>query len=517
MSRKTSFVVLFSLLIANLTLWSPLLSARQASEFDHVDLLVNAYHEITSMYVEKPDGDKLSEAAVRAMLKTLDDPHSSYFNEEEIKGFNKNVHGEFSGIGAEVEIHNNMLRIVSPLQDSPAWNAGVQAGDIVLTVDGDSTKGLSISECIQRLTGKSGTKVTIRVKHLSGEEKDITITRARIVVQTVQGWRREADSRWDFMLDDKNKVGYVRLSQFTAATPKALFEALDDLQNKGVKGLIIDVRFNPGGLLGAAAQISNKFLKRGDVIVSTKGRTVPERMIRANGEQAFPADIPIVIITNEASASASEILAGALGDNGRAKIVGTRTFGKGSVQQVKKLEAGGAIKLTNAYYYLPKGENIHRKPKADKWGVDPDDGYYVPMTGKEMQEMVTARRESTGPNSKLKDIKQVTVKWLNDDMKDPQLAAALDTMIAKVKDGDWKKVGKSGADDLARLGRLETLERQREFLTESLDKVEQEITRLRAGGDLEAKKDGDPAAGDASAKKDDAGNDADKKNAVKAE
>ena len=482
MKQQIGVLALALVLAASLSSFTPDVYAKRATDFEQVELLIDAYHEIVNDFVDKPDADKLTESAVRSMIETLDDPHSAFFNEEEIKGFNKQVQGEFSGIGAEVEMHNDLLRIVSPLQDSPAWNAGIQPGDIVLTIDGASTKGLRIGECIEKLTGPVGTKVTIRVRHTTGQEVELTITRAKITVRTVQGWARRDDNRWDHMLDGANKVGYVRLAQFTTGSTDDVAEALESLKKQGVRGVILDLRFNPGGLLPTAIAISNKFLKKGDKIVSTKGRTVPERTALADGQNTFPAEVPLVVLVNEASASASEILAGALAENGRAKIVGTRSFGKGSVQQVKRLESGGgAIKLTNAYYYLPSGRNLHRKPGATQWGVDPDDGFYVPMSGQEIQDMVRIRREVTGPENKLAQVKGITPQWITQELKDPQLAAGLTAVLGKLATGDWPKVGKSGADELARLGRLELLERQRDFLNESLKKVEEEIRKSREG------------------------------------
>lgn len=479
MSKRISIIVLGALLVANVVMWAPAVRARRANEFTQVELMVDAYHEIVSDFVEEPDQEKITEAAVRAMLDSLDDPHSMYFNPEEVKGFNKQVQGSFSGIGAEVDIHNDRLRIVSPLEDSPAWRSGVIAGDIVLEVDGRDTKGLKINDCIKFLTGPAGTDVTIKVRHRSGDEEVIKITRARIKVQTVRGWRRRADNQWDHMIDTENKIGYIRLTQFTGTTADKLFEVMDNLEKEGVKGLILDMRFNPGGLLDSAAKICNRFLDKGQRIVSTRGRNVPERVLNADGQKIFPKDIPVAILVNGSSASASEIVSGALQDNGRGKVFGTRTFGKGSVQQVKRLESGqGAIKLTSAYYYLPSGRNIQRKGKAKSWGVDPEDGFQVPMTPEQITEMVKVRRESTGPENKLNEVTRADAEWVENDLKDIQLAAAMRSMLGKLKDGKWTKVGKSGADEIAADATRANLIRQRDFLKEGLAKVEKELASL---------------------------------------
>ncbi len=275
--KKRLYIILFvTLLVAvTLTVVNDTL-ARFSSAYAQIDLLADIRHEIVASYVEEPDQTDMIEAAVRGMIDSLDDPYTVFLSPDEIDTFEKHVHGSFSGIGAVVHIDKDQgrLGIVSPLEDSPAWEAGVQAGDIVLEIDGEDTKGLNINECVNRLTGPVGTEVTIKVRHPSEEEESITITRAQINIQTVKGFRRDADQHWDFMFDPAHGIAYLRITHFTDHTADAVREALDQILAAGAKGLILDVRFNAGGLLPSVVQIAVMFLPAGLVIVSVMGRAV---------------------------------------------------------------------------------------------------------------------------------------------------------------------------------------------------------------------------------------------------
>ena len=453
------------------------------SVFDQIDLLVDVRHEIVSNYVEEPDEKKMVEIAVRGMVASLGDRYTVFLTPEELEPFDKQIRGSFSGIGAEIDLHDNRLRIVSPLEDSPAWQSGVMAGDMVLEIDGETTEGITIAEAVKRLTGPEGTTVVIKVRHESGQEADITITRAQINVQTVRGFRRDADNHWDYMLDPVHGVGYLRVTQFTQKTADGVGQALDQLAAQGARGLILDLRFNPGGLLESAAAVSDFFLDAGKRIVSVKGRVVSERVMTATDKTTI-APIPLVVLANEASASASEIVTGALSDNERAVFIGTRTFGKGSVQQVKMLETGlGALKMTHAYYYLPNGRNIHRRKDDEVWGVDPADGFCVSMTAQEVKKMIEVRRDSNllraeGQGESVGVPGDITPEWIEAEMADLQLAAGLRAVGGKLETGDWPAVGASGADELVRLSRRENLKRQRDMLTERLDLVNDELAKL---------------------------------------
>lgn len=454
--------------------------ARKTNVFDQIELLVDIRHEIVNEYVEEPDQTRMTEQAVKGMVEALEDPYTVYLPPSEVSDFEKQVRATFSGIGAEVDQNENRPRIVTPLEGSPAWKAGVLAGDIILEIDGTSTLNMKISDAVKRLTGPEGTQVAIKVRHENGEEKTFNITRARINVQTVKGLRRNADLHWDFMIDPQQKIGYARLSQFSDNTADELKAALDGLVAQGVKGLILDVRFDPGGLLEAAAEISDLFLKSGQRIVSIKGRRVPERVIEAKTDNSPLEQIPIVILANEASASAAEILTGALSDNERAVFIGTRTFGKGSVQQVKMLDSGeGALKITNAYYYLPNGRNIHRREKSDVWGVDPKDGFYVPMGTEQIRKMIEKRRDADvlrKGNSATQPT--ITPEWIESELADPQLAAALRAVSGKLQSNQWPKVGQSNVAALVKINEKQKLIKRRETIETALSEVNKSLARL---------------------------------------
>ncbi len=457
--------------------------ARQNSVWSHLDLLVDVRHEILNGYVEEPDQDAMVEAAVRGMIDSLNDPYTQYLPKDELEGFERHVRGSFSGIGAEVSTAEGRLKIITPLEDSPAWNAGVMAGDTILEIDGTSTLDMDVRDAVKLLTGERGTDVTIKVRRESGEEADITITRDTINIQTVRGFRRDRNQDYDYMMDDANRIGYIRVTQFSEPTVEQLRPIVEQLIAEGAQGLILDVRFDPGGLLSAAVAIADMFLPEGKTVVSIKGRNVPEQ-VYATTDDTIALDIPIVIIANEASASASEILTGALSDNGRALFVGARTFGKGSVQQVKMLDSElGALKITNAYYYLPSGRNIHRREGEDTWGVDPSPGAYVSMTPEEVSEMITVRREGdkllrTNGNH---DDETITPAWLEEELKDPQLAAAHRAILGKIETGDWPAVGGDNAEELIKQTKRANLQKRIELLRESLTKAEEELDKLENG------------------------------------
>ena len=453
-------------------------AAKQAETYKQFDLLVDIRHELVENYVEAPDQLELVEAAVQGMVDSLDDPYTVFVPAEHVEQFSDRLTGSFSGIGAQIDMHEGRPRISTPLEDSPAWNSGIMAGDIILEVDGVSTQDQDQMDIIERIKGEAGTDVVLKVRRETGEELDITVTRAEIKVKTVRGARRTADQSFDFMLDPENKIGYVRLSQFTDQTVRELREALIELNELGAKGLILDVRFDPGGLLESAWQVSDMFLTEGQRIVSTKGRKWKEQIFDSTEDTIMP-DTPLVVLANEASASASEVVTGALSDNKRALFVGTRTFGKGSVQQVRGLESGmGALKLTGAYYYLPSGRNIHKKPDAEVWGVDPDEGCYVPMTFEQYEKMLNLRREADTIRAENghEDGVTVTPEYIENDLLDPQLAAALRAVLGKIETGTWPKVGLANADELVRLRERQLLERRRDLLLEELDRVESELS-----------------------------------------
>ncbi len=464
--------------------------ARRTGAFEQIDLLADIRHLIVSGFVEEPDQEQMIESAVRGMVESLNDPYTIFLDLDELEPFDRQVHGSFSGIGAEVTIDPDLkrLKIVSPLEDSPAWDAGIMAGDIILEIEGVSTFEMSLPKAVKQLTGKEGTPVEIVIQHESGEVRKLTIIRQRINIQTVRGLRRGADNHWVFMLNPDQGIGYIRITQFTTKTAGELRAALDQLRDRQMRGLILDVRFNPGGLLESAVEVSDMFLDGGKQIVSVKGRVVPEHVQKSDSPDTIP-NIPIVVLANEASASAAEIVTGALSDNGRAKFIGARTYGKGSVQQVRKLDNDlGALKITYAYYYLPSGRNIHRREDAEVWGVDPDDGFYVPMTFEQARQMIQIRRDGDvlRPDNGDAQALEVTPEWLENELADPQLAAAVRALIGKLESGLWPTVGQAGIDQIIKQTQRRNLTHQRQRLMDRLDLINDKLAELDRAQEGEA-------------------------------
>jgi carboxyl-terminal processing protease len=359
-------------------------------------LFVDAVEQVEANYVRPVNRRELLESALRGMLHELD-PHSQFITETEWKSFRKQIEGRYGGIGIQVEIDNDSerLKVLAPLVGSPAYAAGVLPSDLILEIDGQTTEGMDSDKAVEVLTGRIGTPVKLTVRH-EGDNKieTLSMNRAIIDVPSVLGDVRKADDSWDYMLDHDKKIGYVRITSFIQTTPDELKHALDELKDEGMKGLILDLRDDPGGLLSAAVEVCDLFID-GGTIVSTKGRNTPTKTHEAKKDGEF-VDFPMVVMVNQGSASAAEIVSACLQDHKRAKVVGHRSYGKGSVQNIIELEGGNSIlKLTVASYYRPSGKNIHRFKNAketDEWGVTPDKGLEVKLTPREYFAYSQARR-----------------------------------------------------------------------------------------------------------------------------
>ena len=303
------------------------------------------------------------------------DRFSSMIWPSDVDDFQKQTMGHFCGVGIQITKEDGEpLKVVTPLAGSPAYRAGIRTNDLIVAVDGRPTEKSSIDKLVKRITGKQGTKVVLRIKRVGLlKPLEISIIREQIHIRTVKGWRRKPNGGWDYVIDPEDGIGYIRISQFTDQTPTHTALALSEMRREGVRSVIVDLRFNPGGLLRAATHVANEFLDGGR-IVSTRGlQTRPAEINAQTSGRFLPENGRVVVLINQASASASEILSGAIKDRGRGMIVGTRTFGKGSVQNVIPLRGHQAfLKLTTAYYYLPKGRCLHRLDGAKSWGVDPD-------------------------------------------------------------------------------------------------------------------------------------------------
>ncbi|HUS72223.1 MAG TPA: S41 family peptidase [Sedimentisphaerales bacterium] len=316
----------------------------------------------------------------------------------QVSDFEKLMTNQFTGIGIEITKRKGLLTVASLLPDTPAYNSGLDAGDVIEVVDGIETKDMSLGCAIRTITGPAGTKVTLTIRR-SGEEKtrDIIITRARIIVPTIRGWQRTPAGKWLYMIDEEDKIGYVRVTSFSGETAPALEQVLTELEAEGLKGLILDLRFNTGGLLESAVAVTDKFIEEG-LIVSTRPRGL-WTYISAHKRQAH-LGYPLVVLINSYSASASEIVAGALADerHKRAILVGERTHGKGSVQGITDHPGGGAkLKYTMAYYHLPSGQRVEsqdtmKKEGRQDWGVGPD--VEVKLRNDEIRRMSEVQRDN---------------------------------------------------------------------------------------------------------------------------
>jgi len=325
-----------------------------ASEtYEDLQIFAEVLDKVKKHYVEETKDKELIQGAVRGMLTSLD-PHSSYMTPEMYKEMQVETKGEFGGLGIQIGIKDNRLTVIAPIEDTPAFSAGIQAGDFITKVNEDPTKDLTLMEAVQKMRGQKGTTCTLTIVREGIDSPLIfTLTRDTIKIQSVRSKVYEGTT------------GYIRITQFQESTPNDLSKALEDLNEKEIQGLILDLRNNPGGLLTAAVGVSEQFLESGKTVVSIKGRNgrEDEYLARLNGE-AF--NYPMIILVNQGSASASEIVAAALQDWGKAVIIGKTTFGKGSVQTILPLSDGSGLRLTTAKYYTPKGKSIHSV------GVKPD-------------------------------------------------------------------------------------------------------------------------------------------------
>ncbi len=394
---------------------------------------MDIHRRVADNYVDPVDESKLNAGAIDGMLGQLD-PFSVFVPPARQDDFDRMLSGTFKGVGIKLDQHlDGAIEIVTPVDGSPAARSGIEPGDILLAVDDHVLDKVRLMDLIKMIGGKIGTQVKLTVRHPDGKTATYTLTREEVREPIVKGYTRNDDNSWDFFICDDPKVGYVQLTQFTGESYKDLRKVLEDQLAGGMKGLILDLRFNPGGQLDQAESIINMLIPAGQTILTTRGRSRPEQKRISDGVNLLP-NFPMLVMVNEHSASAAEIVSGSLMDNKRAVVLGERTYGKGSVQEVIPLdEQGGELKLTVAYYYLPSGRLVHKKPGATDWGVQPQ--IYVPMDIATQEKVLLEREQQE--TFKLKLTKSITRPSTAESssqptaqpMDDVQLQAAINTML----------------------------------------------------------------------------------------
>lgn len=514
MARRNRTVVPMVVLAcvgAALSIRLPMAAADRAADYAMFDPLVDIQHLLNRHFFKDIDEKTMKEmqnGAIRGMLEVLDDRYTEFIPNEDIAEFDKEIRGEYAGIGAQVDTKDGFLLIVSPMEDSPAFRSGIEADDMVIAIDGKATYKESVDSVIGRLTGEAGTNVRLTIQRAgdeasdkptgamppttpTGEESipdappgsfrfDMELKREKIVASTVKGIHRVGD-RWTYFIDPARKIGYIRVTQFTGGTIPELEAACKELVEQGLQGLILDLRFNGGGSLRAAVEMADLFLKDG-TIVSTKGRTGREEKAVAQNEGTLP-DFPMVVVLNGSSASASEVVSGALSDNARAVVLGERSFGKGIVQTLYRLPSGaGQLKVTEQYYYLPSGRCIQRTDDSAEWGVDPTPGFYVPMTDDQIRDMLRVRRQEevirTGEPDPSAEKNWADPHWILDYLKDPQLSAATEAIRKRLETGEWVPTGQETPKGTLELAELEQEQRRYDFIVRQLARSERRIAAL---------------------------------------
>jgi len=356
MLKKYLLLVMMALVLSvNSSFAKEKTKEKEADTYEMLNLFGEVMERTRAAYVEEVSDQKLIEAAINGMLTSLD-PHSSYLDAKDFKYMNEQTSGKFGGLGIEITMEQGVVKIVSPIDDTPAFRAGLKPGDYITNIDGESIIGMTLNEAVDKMRGKPGTKVKLTIRRVNEKPFDVTLKREEIKTQSVKSEIKEKD------------ILYIRLGSFSEDVAedikKSYEKALKDTKD-GLKGIVLDMRNNPGGLLDQAVAVSSLFLDKGE-IVSTRARNEDETLRYSAKGKDITSGLPIVVLINNGSASASEIVAGALQDHKRAVVLGEKSFGKGSVQTVIPLGTHGAMRLTTARYYTPSGRSIQAT------GIEPD-------------------------------------------------------------------------------------------------------------------------------------------------
>jgi carboxyl-terminal processing protease len=409
-----AFALSVNLIVGARIFFSSAQAAEKDSAYPSLELFSYVMEKVRKDYV---DGQKVTYqdlvyGALKGMLNTLD-PHSEFMEPEKYKELQNDTQGAFGGLGIVVSMKDNFVTVVAPMDDSPGFKAGILSGDRIIRIDGKSTERMSLQDAVKTLRGEPGTEIRLTVfRPSSSQVQEFTLTRSVINIDMV----KDVNGKKEFPLSE-NKIGYVRLVQFGEKTSEDLETALKTLRKEGMQGLILDLRWNPGGLLEQAVDVCEKFLPRGQLVVTTEGRNAAQNSSRyASGHGDELKGMPMIVLVNLGSASASEIVAGCLQDVKRAIVLGEKTFGKGSVQSILPLQDGSALRLTTAKYYTPSHKVIHEE------GITPD--IPVPMSEEEDRDVQLQRSPGGLESLNEKDRERAA------NAHDPQLERAMDLLKA---------------------------------------------------------------------------------------
>jgi carboxyl-terminal processing protease len=415
MKRRLFFSVIAAALLVNLLIGARVYvtsagAAQKDSAYTNLRLFSEVMEKVRKDYVDGQDltYQELVYGALKGMIDKLD-PHSEFLDPDKYKELQNDTQGQFGGLGIIISMKDNFVTVVAPVEDTPGFKAGILSGDRIIKIEGKSTENMNLQDAVKSLRGEPGTDVNLTIlRPSSGQVKDYDLKRATINVDMI----KDINGKKDFPLGE-NKIGYIRIVQFGEKTSDDLETALNKLKSQGMQGLVVDLRGNPGGLLDQAVEVCQKFLPRGQLVVSTEGRFTNQKFVsKGHGDEI--RNVPMVLLVNLGSASASEIVAGCLQDLHRAIVLGEKTFGKGSVQSIIPLDDGAALRLTTAKYYTPSHKVIHEV------GITPD--VVVPVTDQEEQDIIL--RRTPGGIETLEDEERDRVQKAHD----PQLDRATDLL-----------------------------------------------------------------------------------------
>lgn len=433
--KKRNFfiaIVLTVIITCGFTLTLLNFTSASEKENDSFEKLYSAYDTLKQEYYKKIDDEKLVEGAVKGMVESLDDPYTSYMDLKESEGFEENISSSFEGIGAEVTETNGYIMIVSPIKGSPAEKAGLKPRDKILKVDNKSVEGMSVNEAVSLIRGEKGTKVSLEIERDGVGTLTFTITRDTIPIETVYSEVVE------------NKIGKIQITKFSENTGKELADALTELKEKKVKGIVLDLRQNPGGLMDQAITMSNMFVDKGKKILQVEAKDGSKDIYKAENQPIV--DVPVVVITDNGTASAAEIMAAALNESEGIPIVGEKTFGKGTVQSAKTFEDGSSMKYTTAKWLTPSGKWIHEKGIEPQYKVTLPEYAHLPYLNPE--KTLQEGDVSTEVKTAEKMLQALGYKTDVDGYFDKALK---NTVVAFQRDHQLKQTGKISQDTTIKL------------------------------------------------------------------